>query len=97
MRPIDADALMEKYGEPCHSFADVIENMPTLDYVPRQQWISVKDGLPEMFTDVMVYTDRYGGRIEFAHIGIQGWIHNGAILIPNVTHWMPLPELPKEG
>ena len=61
------------------------------------EWISVKDRLPEMFTDVMVYTDRYGGRIEFAHIGIQGWIHNGAILIPSVTHWMPLPETPKEG
>lgn len=34
MRLIDADALMERYGEPCHSFLDVIEDMPTIDAVP---------------------------------------------------------------
>ena len=34
MRLIDADALMERYGESCHSFADVIEDMPTIDAVP---------------------------------------------------------------
>lgn len=60
------------------------------------EWISVKDRLPETFTEVFVYTDRYGGRLEMAHIGVQGWIQNGAILIPNVTHWMPLPEPPKK-
>lgn len=60
------------------------------------EWISVKDRLPEMFTSVLVYTDRYGGKIEQAHIGIQGWISNGAILVPNVLAWMQLPEPPKE-
>ena len=46
MRPIDADALMERYGEPCHSFADVIEAMPTLDYAPvkRGEWVTKPDG-----------------------------------------------------
>ena len=33
MRLIDADALMARYGEPCHSFADIIEDMPTIDAV----------------------------------------------------------------
>lgn len=33
MRLIDAEALIERYGEPCHSFADVIEDMPTIDAV----------------------------------------------------------------
>lgn len=34
MRLIDADALVERSGEPCHSFLDVIESMPTIDAVP---------------------------------------------------------------
>lgn len=34
MRLIDADALIERYGEPCHSFLDVVEDMPTIDAVP---------------------------------------------------------------
>lgn len=59
------------------------------------EWISVKDRLPECFTEVFVYTDRYGGMLEMAHIGVRGWMQNGAILIPNVTHWMPLPPPPK--
>lgn len=33
MRLIDADALIERYGEPCHSFLDVIKDMPTIDAV----------------------------------------------------------------
>ena len=41
MRLIDADALMKKYGEPCHSFADVIEDMPTIEAEPVRhgRWI----------------------------------------------------------
>lgn len=44
MRPIDADALVERYGEPCHSFLDVIEDMPTIDAVPvvHARWIHCK-------------------------------------------------------
>lgn len=42
MRLIDADALMERYGEPCHSFLDVIEDMPTIYAVPvvHAKWIA---------------------------------------------------------
>ena len=31
---ISRSALLERYGEPCHSFFDVIESMPTIDAVP---------------------------------------------------------------
>lgn len=41
MRLIDAEALIERYGEPCHLFADVIEDMPTIDAVPvvHARWV----------------------------------------------------------
>lgn len=30
---ISRSALIERYGEPCHSFLDVIETMPAVDAV----------------------------------------------------------------
>ena len=30
---ISRSALIERYGEPCHSFLDIIESMPTVDAV----------------------------------------------------------------
>ena len=65
--------------------------------VPR--WISVEERLPEHEHEVLVYTDRYGGRTEFAYYvrHLEAWYQNCCLLIPNVTHWMPLPEPPKEG
>lgn len=29
-RMIDANVLIERYGEPCHSFLDIIESTPTI-------------------------------------------------------------------
>ena len=31
---ISRKALIERYGEPCHSFLDVIETMPAIDAEP---------------------------------------------------------------
>lgn len=31
---ISRNALIERYGEPCHSFLDVIERMPAIDAEP---------------------------------------------------------------
>lgn len=64
----------------------------------RQRWIPVTERLPEDRFEVLVYTDRYGGRHEFAYYipRLGAWYQNCALLIPNVTHWTPLPEPPKE-
>lgn len=71
-------------------------------------WISVKDRLPEQFEPVMVYaksTSVQGGAITFVGACKNGFwfIQNSeaALGYPNlqyeVTHWMPLPQQPKEG
>lgn len=72
------------------------------DEVHKRQWISVKDRLPEICQDVLVYcknTQRVTiGR--FAHwYDNDGWDIVGTKGRFNdiVTHWMPMPEPPKEG
>jgi len=61
------------------------------------QWVSVEERLPEEVEDVLVFS-RNGDVtwIQVAHIVKKQWWRNG---IPSlcVTHWMPLPEPPKEG
>jgi hypothetical protein len=58
------------------------------------EWISVKDRLPEKNTTVIVCS------ISDGHIQIKdfkgdekNWITN---YLEKVTHWMPLPEPPKD-
>ena len=66
-----------------------ISNLETVD----KEWISVKERLPKQGEDVLVYTITndvrkahcYGDRSWFAEDGVWRW----------VTHWMPLPGMPK--
>ena len=113
IRPIDANALAEElrresldvgfYRAIYEGAARKAEAAPTIDYVPRQQWISVKDRLPTDKRFVLVYvkhpvshsfpawscimTDMYLG---------DRWAENADEEVHEVTHWMPLPEPPKE-
>lgn len=56
------------------------------------EWISIKDRLPEQYTDVIVLYD-------FGRVGVN-WTNKENEFIEHsdckVTHWMPLPEPPKE-
>ena len=63
--------------------------------VKSQQWISVKDRLPEYTPMVLAMcTDGY----ELAYYGMygQGWTNTLGTEHLNVTHWQPLPAPPKE-
>ena len=63
------------------------------------EWISIKDRLPEVGKRVLVYTEMNVIRIDRLRL-----IKNGkrkaatweSSLYVEVTHWMPLPEPPKE-
>ena len=64
---------------------------------PKQEWISVKDKKPEVGVRVMVCGKRGGiniGRLDYPedeYICVEkGHCYRG------YTHWMPLPEPPKE-
>ena len=66
------------------------------------EWISVKDRLPERGTEVLV-TDGLHTMVTWCEDTINGvkWVDNYYTYVNvrfrEVTHWMPLPELPKEG
>jgi len=54
-----------------------------------EEWISVKDRLPEINTIIVVYKKSDVILHFYAVMDYKG------ILNPGLTHWMPLPEPPK--
>ena len=87
---------MAYWGEkPIYEFADCL----LANGVTVQEWISVKDRLPEDDSDVLAYS-RNGeeGRIYPANYAKGVWfdcIFNTPAT-GTTTHWMPIPEPPKE-
>lgn len=83
-----------------------IDSAPTVDQrclQPVEEWISVKEMLPEVFDEVLVYNNcGYESIVSIAwrRSGSNGgWIWDSRMSYPedlvNVTHWMPLPQPPK--
>ena len=68
--------------------------------VTVQEWISVKDRLPDAGGYVVCIAKRNPFSIFMpmvARIEKNGWVNPMTEqYISEVTHWMPLPELPKE-
>lgn len=70
--------------------------MTDIDRVRENQWISIKERMPEIWTKVLV------GDVRDGFVGI--WVFNGecwmvqdyvSAKLEEVTHWMPLPKPPK--
>lgn len=63
-----------------------------------QRWIPVEERLPDNEQDVFIWCDRCGGDRDVGWWSLKNkvWVVNGFTLCYNVTHWMPLPEPPKE-
>ena len=59
-------------------------------------WISVHERLPEPPAQCLVYSDKAcrPRGMETATYTEFGWMT--AAYFPEITHWMPLPESPKE-
>jgi hypothetical protein len=61
------------------------------------EWISVKDRLPEANSHVLVYPAR-GKEYQVWFFAANGaWYDECGWCARGITHWMPLPEPPKEG
>ena len=60
-----------------------------------ERWIPITDRLPESGQRVIVC--RKDGRVEQGvYLGVNGWWKVYGTNTKSVTHWMPLPEPPKE-
>ena len=94
----NAKAAMKSENLSC----DIARNMFVVDFmmangVTVQEWISVKDRLPENIANrVLVVCERSNG-VFYAHYEKPFWINleTDNPFISTVTHWMLLPELPK--
>ena len=106
-RLIDVDEFMKQIRKwlgnetDFRSLQEIIAGMPTIDPV-KQEWISVKDRLPERTLpphDVLVYHDLNCGMFvdrAWYSYDMGKWCSVLGMKL-KVTHWMPLPEPPKEG
>lgn len=94
----------EKYGrDGCAKVsADLIERLTAENVVLREkvpQWISVDEKLPELGTRVIATDGVFVGEAIFARD--SRWSGYGGGILRDcigsvVTHWMPLPPVPKE-
>ena len=85
------------YAEPQVTERGIVANAIN-DYLqkaaPRAEWISVEERLPEQYGPFLIADDK--GNMEVATWTKQfGWF-SGGNRVKRVTHWMPLPEPPKE-
>lgn len=77
--------------------ADMLEKLAAEKDAKKPEWISVKDRLPEENVVVLICVDN-GQYKEVKVSGLTGfgWVLFDKNKNKEVTHWMPLPEPPKE-
>ena len=93
------EKLIEILRKPIFPHELLVPTEAVADYlldsgVTVQEWISVKDRLPEDQEEVLVCTRSKNGirNIDKGYMAIDRFIHRGCA---EVTHWMPLPQPPK--
>lgn len=77
--------------------ADMLEKLAAEKDAKKSEWISVKDRLPEENVVVLICVDK--GRCKEVKVsGLTGfgWMLFDKNKNKEVTHWMPMPEPPKE-
>jgi hypothetical protein len=64
------------------------------------EWIDIKDRLPESFTHVLAYIQPCFYYVVYLDTNKNRWREGGVggmeFELNKLSHWMPLPEPPKE-
>lgn len=81
----------------CRAKMELIRNSMRGVFVGK--WISVKDRLPDKSVKTLVAAKEYGGNYQITVSLFTGHYFSmtGRRAHWKITHWMPLPEPPKEG
>jgi hypothetical protein len=84
------DTAIASPGDYCRGWNDAVDAMP--------KWISVEERLPGMKNVIAINAndEMLIGFVNPASYGTFYKCDSEADVIFNVTHWMPLPEPPKE-
>lgn len=108
MRLIDADVIVEeicmgqcrRHHKDCDCDCEMVSpitNAQRIDVEPVMKWISVKDRLPEDEYECLVIDKSGYYWIGWFKGDEERWVIDGTICGDGyVTHWIPLPEPPKE-
>lgn len=92
-----ADAIEELIVERdayCRAMTD--EHNTAARLMWEYRWIPVEERLPKPETDVLSFRI-YGSFSQISEVIINEMKKNGEWCYEGVTHWMPLPEPPKDG
>ncbi len=61
------------------------------------EWISVKEKRPEVGERVLGFSDLSGCQMVYmANFGIWKYTRDSDVMFGTITHWMSLPEPPKD-
>lgn len=101
LSPIAESAVLPRYKEALGAAIAALKEQKALarnshDIARESEWISVKDRLPEDGVRVLTACDDGIVRLNINKGGFPAVI-NRQHKFSDVTHWMPLPEPPKEG
>lgn len=98
MRPIDADALRDEWLYENGTFEpnDVLDSIDIQPTITAPRWVRCKDEMPKDGDWVLIWAKAYTVTIQAFHES-GAWIDDRFEKYTDVTHWMPLPEPPKEG
>ena len=94
----ESDTDMQKWDSGCwiryKLFKKVVDSTPTVPYGPR--WHRVEERLPDDSREVIIFTaSKIIGVGSFIRPNWYQWYSGGGLPV-DVTHWMSLPEPPKE-
>ena len=68
------------------------------EYWQRNSWIPTSERLPDTPKDVLAWAQNAGVWIGYYNAlpEFESWMYGAGKFLPKVTHWMPLPEPPKD-
>ena len=94
---LDENAKEQVYNKALIECAEIVLKAPTIDSVPAApRWVRCEERLPDDSRDVIIFhTSGIVGVGSFIRPNWYQWYSGGGLPV-DVTHWMPLPEPPKE-
>lgn len=94
---------VKKWLEKPDKFAfNSMKKLAVLDYIQQLEaqvpkWISVEDHTPMNEDEVLILINGKNINIGWFNERCGVWHVSSNCILVEVTHWMPLPESPKEG